>query len=315
LVDYRKFLNKKEAMVLPYLGGPTVSADGRRLRLEGDAVVGWHRFELEGRKARALEAADPPEALEKRPKVRGHFMAGWLFTSGDASVRLHLVPDDEPEPLSIVIGRKWHDGEVLFGGLDFDGDPEMEARLALEEEQSLAEVKGVGPSLRYAFGYALVHKVARRLDVPVSFYEVKAAALTAAREGVAAAEHALTHLVEEREARARLRAQEDAVAEAERRRRSWRTRVREGTPEERAEAALDAVGGTLLSTRRQGEGLLEVTFRYLGQRFISVVDQNSLHVYDAGICLDGHDEELTLESLPSVIREAVDTSQLVITRR
>ncbi len=314
-MDYEKLLGKKQSMVLPYLGGTIVSAEGRRLRLEGEATAGWHRFEVEGRKARALEAVDAPESLEERPKVRGHYMDGWLFLAGDESVRLHLVPEDEPEPLSIVIGRRWHDGEVLFGGFDFDGDAEMEARLALEEERGLDALKGVGPSLRFAYGFALLNRVSRRLGIPVSFSEVRTSAIDVARRGGAVAEEVLRRLAEERQARARERQREKAMAEAERRRAAWRTRVREGAPEALAEAALSAVGATLLATRRQSGALLEVTFRFLGERFITVVDQRSLHVYDAGICLSGHDEELTLESLPAVIREAVDTGLLVITRR
>jgi hypothetical protein len=52
----------------------------------------------------------------------------------------------------------------------------------------------------------------------------------------------------------------------------------------------------------------------MDERFISVVDALSLHVYDSGVCLAGEDELVTLESLPSVIREAIETGALVITR-
>ena len=61
---------------------------------------------------------------------------------------------------------------------------------------------------------------------------------------------------------------------------------------------------------------LEVIFTFMNERFISLVDAATLQVIDSGICL-GHppaDEELTLESLPSVIREAIDTDALVILR-
>jgi hypothetical protein len=36
-------------------------------------------------------------------------------------------------------------------------------------------------------------------------------------------------------------------------------------------------------------------------------------VIDAGICVAGHDEELTLHSLPSVVRESVEEGRLVVT--
>jgi hypothetical protein len=52
----------------------------------------------------------------------------------------------------------------------------------------------------------------------------------------------------------------------------------------------------------------------MDERFISIVDADSLQVVDAGVCLAGADSKVTLESLPSVIREAIDTDVLVITR-
>ena len=65
-----------------------------------------------------------------------------------------------------------------------------------------------------------------------------------------------------------------------------------------------------------GNGELEVIFRFMGQRFISVVNALTFRVIDSGICL-GHpprDDLVTLESLCAVIREAIDTGRLVILR-
>ncbi len=83
----------------------------------------------------------------------------------------------------------------------------------------------------------------------------------------------------------------------------------------RAETALDAANARMLSSRRLGDRNLEVAFQFMGERFVSVVDAITLHVYDAGVCLAGADELITLESLPSVLREAIDEGLLVITRR
>lgn len=66
---------------------------------------------------------------------------------------------------------------------------------------------------------------------------------------------------------------------------------------------------------------MEVTFRFRGNRFITMCHAITLQVVDAGICLvdhgDGHrgDPELTLESLPSAIHEVMTLGVLVITRR
>ena len=94
-----------------------------------------------------------------------------------------------------------------------------------------------------------------------------------------------------------------------------RTAAKPDNAAERAEAALDAAGAQMLAARRLIQGQLEVAFRFLGERFIAVVDELSLQVYDAGICLSGADREVNLDSLPSVIREAVNSGRLVITRR
>jgi hypothetical protein len=94
-----------------------------------------------------------------------------------------------------------------------------------------------------------------------------------------------------------------------------RARARPGKPEDRADAALDAAGARMLGCRRIGGGNLEVRFQLDGERFVSVVNGDTLQVLDAGICLAGADRQLTLDSLPSVIREAERTDQLNITRR
>ena len=84
---------------------------------------------------------------------------------------------------------------------------------------------------------------------------------------------------------------------------------------DRADRALTAAGAELSDCRSLGNGLSEVTYRFMGERFITVVNEDSLQVVDAGICLSGSDRMVTLESLPSVIREGYDTDQLNITRR
>jgi hypothetical protein len=57
-----------------------------------------------------------------------------------------------------------------------------------------------------------------------------------------------------------------------------------------------------------------VTFTCDGVRIIATVDATTLQVYDAGFCLAGSDSELTLDSLPSTVREAIEEDHLNITR-
>jgi hypothetical protein len=71
----------------------------------------------------------------------------------------------------------------------------------------------------------------------------------------------------------------------------------------------------MLAARRRGGGQLEVAYEFMGERFVSIVDALTLQVIDSGVCLAGADALVTLDSLPGVIREAIDTDRLVITRR
>jgi hypothetical protein len=164
-------------------------------------------------------------------------------------------------------------------------------------------VRGVVPSLRAAFGYALCAAVGRALQIPVSPREAAPNVLAFADGGADTVRLFLGELAEHRK-RQQLRG---AAREAQ-------VRTRSGDPAERADNALDAAGARMLGHRRAGRGMLEVTFQIEGERIIATVDPDTLHVYDAGICLDGADEELTLDSLPSVVREAIHSGRLNITR-
>ncbi len=304
-VDYRSFLAQPDPIVLPYFGGSRVEAADRRLRLAEPVEPGWWRFRVEGRRAVALEPAEPVD-LSDRPAVRGHHAAGWLFASGRDIHRIALPPAEEPAPLARVTGRVWHSGDLLLDSIDFEDEAEEAARRALEEGHGIAEVRGVSPSLRAAFGFALAESVGRELDVPVSPREAGGRVQELATGGREAAAGLLRQLAEERR-----------QADVEARAREVRARVRErrGDPVDLADAALDAAGARMLGCRRIGGGNLEVRFQLDGERFVTVVAGHSLQVLDAGICLAGADRELTLDSLPSVIREAIETDRLNITRR
>ena len=304
-VDFRAFLAQVEPVVLPYFGGSRVEAADRRLRLSEPVEPGWWRFRIEGRRATALEPAEPAD-LSDRPAVRGHHAAGWLFASGRDSHRIALPPVEEPAPLARVTGRVWHSGDLLFDSIDFEDEAEESARAALEEGRGIAEVRGVPPSLRAAYGFALADAVGRGLDIPISPREAGGRVQELAAGGRPAAETFLRALAEERQRHAtELRHQEIRA----------RARTRAGKPEDRADAALDAAGARLVNCRRLGGGNLEVRFHLDGERFVSIINGDTLQVMDAGICLSGADRVLTLDSLPSVIREAMETDRLNITRR
>ena len=333
-MDYTKFLGKKETLVLPYLGGAHVYAKDRRLRIDGAAdarpSIGFHRFEVSGRDARRLEAAEPPDDpafYAGCQKARGHHVAGWL-AHGARLDRLAMLPDEELAALSTTRVRRWHSGDWLFVSSDFDGEVEEEARVRLERRESLGGVSGVSSTLRTAFGVAAALAAARRNHVDLSIREAAPYALRIADGGGEVAAAAVAAVVTERRA-----AQERALhAALEARDRAQVRKLLANRPQAaarrtsheaptvrnaaaRAEEALDSADARMLSTRRLGEDNLEVVFEFMGERFISVVDAISLQVFDSGVCLAGADELVTIDSLPGVIREAIDTGRLVITRR
>ncbi len=280
---------------------------------------GWFTFEIEGRNAKRVGPADP--ALEGLPKLRGVLVGDLLFCG--TPERVMLMPADEPAMFASCTCHKWHDGTIVFGELDFEGEVEEATRTAFAEHRTIEWVKGASSQLRAAFGWAMVVRASREKNIPCSVREAWPRLGEIADEGDAAAFALLEHLEEMRHGprivvageRIRLRRviERGAAAHGE-------ATVANGP--ERAEAALHAAGAHVHSIRRLDGGRhLEVRFFFYGEHFIAMAEALTLNVIDAGICLvdhgDGHrgDEDLTLDSLPSAIREAIDLGVLVITRR
>lgn len=303
-MDYRKFLGAQSTKVLPYFGGAFVYASDRRLRVSTRVAVGWWDFEVSGRNATAKAPAEPLP-LHGRKALRGHVVGDWLFVGGDAERRILMMPEDEPPVLSPVIARVWHGDHPIFEALEFEGDAEEGAREALLEGRTIAGLQGATPSLRRAFGFARLGREAQARGLSLSVREV-ASVLHDVADGTQPPEAVLDAL--------EARVYEVDPSSAHRARNRISTGTLEDAPQ-RAAAALEGAGAVLLDTRFAGERIMEVIFRYLGERFVATVDWETLHVYDSGICLDGADEELGLDALPSVIAEAIDGDLLYITRR
>jgi hypothetical protein len=308
-LDYRAFLPSDAAdpVVLPYFGGSRVEAPARRLRVDRgghtELAPGWWSFRVDGRRAVVLAAASPAD-LADRPAVRGHWAEGWLFGGGRDRDRIALAPVEEPEPLARCTGRRWYAGELLLDSIDFDDEAEAEARRALEEQRSLVGVRGVAPSLRAAFGFALVAAVGRSLGVAVSPREVSGRVHAIADGGRGAALALVAELAQAR--------REQTVMTVAAGARPVR---HAGDLATRADTVLEAAGARMLTCRRLTADTLEVRFECEGERFVAVIDAATFQVLDAGICLAGADREVTLDSLPSVIREAIEVDHLNITRR
>lgn len=86
------------------------------------------------------------------------------------------------------------------------------------------------------------------------------------------------------------------------------------TLEGRISLALSHTGAELINWRRSGGRQAVVRYRLGVRRFECVIDTNSLQILDAGICLEGTDQELNLSSLPSAVQEAIASGQLHVFR-
>jgi hypothetical protein len=254
------------------------------------------------------------------PAVRGHFVSGWVVVDGRTLHRLALPPDDEPAPLSRITARRWHSGDVLFDSVEFEDDAELTARAALEERRALGDAKGVVPSLRAAFAYAVGMSVAAELNVAITPRELRTSVVTIADRGRAAVVAMFDQILEQRrrEAEEAQRRVEEAahrvrLADATR---GARPVDRHRDPVRRADEVLEQAGARMLSARRLANNTqLDVTYEVDGNRIMSIVDIASLQVLDPGVCLAGAHRVLTLDAMPSVVREAVEEDHLNITRR
>jgi hypothetical protein len=299
--DPRRFLGAEE-LVLPYIGGPFVHARGRRLEIDGAVEPGYWRFEVRGRVARALASAAAP-SFAGLPVARGHNADGYAVHESSRAEWLFLVPDGDLPRFAPVTARRWPPGVLLHESTDYETGVEEEARRAYEDRRSLADVKGAPATLRAAFGYAVLLRAGREAEIPVTPMEARGRVGEIVERGETVAHGLLRDLERER------------ARQSEAARRLVLSPATPAQADERIEVALRAAGGSLQSVRGVGDDMIEVRYILGGERFVSIVDARSLQVVDAGICLSGADRELTMESLPGVICEAIDTDELNITRR
>lgn len=307
-MDYRKFLGKTTTQVLPYFGGAYVVAAERRLHVKHQIEPGWWQFNIEGRKAMPQSKADAVD-LSACQSVRGHVLDDWLFISGRQIERLHFVPTGMCDVFSPCSARRWHQGSLIFTGVEFEDEAEINVRTKLEEYEPITELKGVAASLRCAYGYALLSAAARQRQMPVALREVVNRLADIAGDGMPLANQLLDEIHAQRvmqQNRLRGMSREGLTRAG--------TRRAARTLEDKLAEILHNAGADFRSARQLEDGLIEVTYHFMDERFISVVDDTTFNVFDAGICLDGADREVTLESLPSVIREAIDIGALYITR-
>lgn len=297
-----------EKCTLPWVGGRSLHAADRKFKLRRRPPEhGWYIFKIEG------NVASAPAQAEPEPELLKHTVVGYLV--GD-----RIVPDDtriDPDPAKIVLhservfmlpeglerfarvraGRIYPEGPLIFKEEEFPLGPEDEVMRAYEdEEDAVHTLPGVVPALDAAFRMETFQRAEaerRRLEI------------------------------------ARRRAEEEERREKERRRQELLEKLGDGEKrralarvdfKEAAKAALEVGGACYLDHRRGGRrGEWIVNYRVGGQRLQCVCDTN-LQIVDAGVCLTDHttgekgDTYFTLESLPPVIREAIEEDKLVVWR-
>lgn len=306
---------RDERVTAPWVGGRSLQANDRTWAIEGrlPQEFGWYTFDVTGRKARVSGRAEPANEV-LRHTVKGYLVGDRIVPDevrivpsiaqvAEASEPVHLIEPGLDRFVRVAAGRSFEGGPLVYVGQEYPLGPEDGVLQAfLDGLTSVGHVAGVAPALDAAFRI----EVWRRAE--------------AERR--------------RREEEQRRREEEERQAREERRRQIVeRLGDGEGRREmalidftEAARAAL-AVGGAQYLDHRPSvrPGEMTVRFRLDGRRFECVCSTN-LRIIDAGICLTAHyddpdfeagtkgDTFFTLESLPSVIRQAIDEDKLVVFR-
>lgn len=339
-LDYRKFLRQTPNLILPYFHGEYVFSQDRVFRLHQEhknLQPGWWSFSVHGRVVTPQNQTTSP-SLELLPKVIGHLLGSRLIEINSEPHPLFFLPEEEAPLFSPCQARRWHSGELIFETLLFETTAEEQVRNAFDQHTTLDSIKGIPASLRAAFSYQLAEVESQKLQIPASPLEIKPYLTKISQGGIAAATQVLHHLQTERnlyrqrqqEAQERQRQQEQLFrqqaemlsrqqqvdATQERKPFHFHNRAdgKRQNIENRIESALLSAGAGGFRTRSLGNNQMEVHYWFMDETFTTIIDATTLQVLDAGICLDGEDQLVTLESLPGVIREAIQNGELVITR-
>jgi hypothetical protein len=289
---------------MPWLGGKRVYREGRAWRVFAPYPQehGWYKWKLGGRKAIAEEGAETdPDYGDDWPTLKGYLVGNRLIhwdcppVPDPNDIVKHTVPVyfvepglDRFTPVVVVVDpedRKIYKHEIFPLG------PEDQVREAfIDKKETLNDIPHVTPAMDLAFRFATRQR---------QLHEERRAELERRREEEQRREEAMRNMGTGL-GRRTLAAQDFETA---------------------ARAAL-AVGSARLLDVRPGRTAREavVTYQLDHQRFECVCDRHTMQVVDSGICLTDEvtgergDTYFTLESLPSVVMQAIRESRLVIYR-
>ena len=310
-MGWADLLSQKETVTVPWTGGRSLAHGSRHWSIKGRTPPehGWHDFEIDGsRKARWKVAAEPDFTFnEGRKTLTGYLVGNYLLPDGvsvvldpntvtDQGVEVHLITEDL-DRFSRIVGVLAENGDCIFLREEFPLGPEDAVRAVYQDRgDSVVHIPELTPGLDLAFRW----ETKLRLDREEARRLAEEARLRALAEEEAAARRA--ELAERLGTGAGRRALAQVDFEAA------------------ARAALATAAAELLDHRQvQGRDEWVVKFRFMDRRFECTCDTN-LQIIDSGICLHDHntgergDTYFTLESLPTVMAQAINEHRLHIYR-
>lgn len=303
-MSWQDYLQDEETITLPWISGRVIVSPTRRWSCQGrlPASPGWYRWTINsGRKTR-LASMEPSESCPEilQQIQMGTIVGDSLFSDSDPfrPQRVYLLEEGLEPFTRISAGRVAEGQPLIFRSLEIPVGVEHEVFMAYEDRaENLNAIKGVTPSLAQAFRL----ENQRRIQI-----------------------EAQRRAVEEQRRQEELRRQREEEAA--------RLREKIGTCEIRrivadvdfeaaARSAIEAGGAVFLGARKSYGNECIVRYKVGDERLECVCDRTTLNIIDAGVCLTDHDTGIrgdtlfSLETLPSVIREAIETDRLVVWRR
>lgn len=312
-MGWQDLLAQTEERSLPWVGGKQVTWGPRTWDIKGKTPPehGWYRFAVDGSRFAVLMSDTPTEADDRFETIKGHtIVRGYL--AGDRLIPDHAQVNTDPERLieqtipvhlvepgldrftRAVVVRTTRG--AIYLRQEFPQGAEDAVMAAYQDRKaSVHDIKGVTPALELVFRW-----------------------LSDQRDNAAKrAEEARKRREEWERQRKLTQMREEALKSIGTG--AGRRALAEVDFQAAAKAALAVSGAELLDarpSRTKGEWVVQYRFR---NRRLECVCDTTMHIIDAGVCLDDHrgtkgDTFFTLESLPAVIAEAIRLGKLVVWR-
>jgi hypothetical protein len=311
-MGWRDLLRDEPPVVLPWFGRGVVRGADRSWNIQTPRQLfpvehGWYEFSIKlSRQATFVRRAEPVAELLKH-EVCGYLVGDRLIPDGKRvdpdpakivaqSERVHLLDDGLDRFARVRAGRLHELGRLIYKSPEMPlGIEDAVMQAYLDRKTSVDDIKGVSPGLDAAFrmeSYQRLEVEKRRAETEKKRQELEAA-----------------RLLEEKRKELASKFGDGA----------GRREVARVDFDSAARAALAVGGAEFLDSKILRPNEWAVKFRLDGRRFECTCDVR-MQIVSSGICLtdsesgEQGDRRFTLESLPSVIREAIRTDRLVVYR-